>query len=45
MKAIEAVKVRVLGTQGMKLYLVRTLLSYKTKDGYRGSLVRVKVVE
>ncbi len=42
---MEATKVRVFGTQGMKVFTVTTLLSYKTKDGYRGSLVRAKLVK
>ena len=42
---MEAMKVRVFGTQGMKVFLVTTLLSYKTKDRYRGSVVRVKEVK
>ena len=42
---MEATKVRVFGTQGMKVFIVPTLLSYKTKDGYRGSLLRVKEVK
>ena len=42
---MEAMKVRVFGTQGMKVFTVTTLLSYKTKDGYRGSVVRVKEVK
>ena len=42
---MEATKVRVFGTQGMKVFIVTTLLSYKTKDGYRASLVRVKEVK
>jgi hypothetical protein len=33
------VEVRV---RGLKNYLVRTLLKYKTKDGYRGYIVRVR---
>ena len=42
---MEAMKVRVFGTQGMKVFTVTTLLLYKTKDGYRGSVVRVKEVK
>ena len=42
---MEAMKVRVFGTQGMKVFTVTTLLSYRTKDGYRGSVVRVKEVK
>jgi len=42
---MEAMKVRVFGTQGMKVFLVTNLLSYKTKDRYRGSVVRVKEVK
>ena len=26
----------------LKFYLVNTLLKYKTKDGYRGSIVQVR---
>jgi hypothetical protein len=26
----------------LKFYLVRTLLKYKTRDGYRGYIVRVR---
>ena len=42
---MEAMKVRVFGTQGMKVFTVTTLLSYRTKDRYRGSVVWVKEVK
>ena len=42
---MEATKVRVFGTQGMKVFIVSTLLSYKSKDGYKASIVRVKEVK
>lgn len=42
---MKATKVRVFGTQGMKVFIVTTLLSYKTKDGYRGSILKVKEVK
>jgi hypothetical protein len=36
------VEVREVRVRRLKLYLVEILLEYKTKDGYRGFLVKVR---
>ena len=38
-------EVYVVGSKGLTFYIVTTLLTYKTKDKFRGFLVKVKEKE
>ena len=42
MQTSESKQVHGMGTKGLTVYIVTTLMTYKTKDKYNGYIVRVK---
>jgi len=42
MQASESKQVHGVGTKGLTVYIVTTILTYKTKDKYNGYLVKVQ---
>lgn len=45
MQTNESKQVHGMGVKGMTVYIVTTLLTYKTKDKYNGFIVKVKIKE
>jgi len=42
MQNSESKQVHGVGTKGLTMYIVTTILTYKTKDKYNGFIVKVK---
>ena len=42
MQTSESKQVLGMGTKGLTMYIVTTLVTYKTKDKYNGYIVKVK---
>ena len=42
MQASESKQVLVVGSKGLTMYIVTTILTYKTKDKYNGYIVRIQ---
>ena len=42
MQTKESKQVYGMGTKGLTVYIVTTLMTYKTKDKYNGYIVRIK---
>ena len=42
MQTSESKQVHGMGTKGLTVYIVTTLMTYKTKDNYNGYIVKVK---
>ena len=42
MQASESIQVLGVGSKGLTMYIVTTILTYKTKDKYNGFIVKVQ---